>query len=428
MIDYFPQHAELIARRWPAVLACLQEQDVNSVPAELVEGLSSTLAINGIQLTSRHDRIREAERIAAMSSAKEPELTLYGTGLGDVPRVLLKRKRLRRLNIKIMNSAIFALVLHLTEQLDWLSDPRVNLLLAEENELVMLPFLFLSSELELADESSSKIRDRVLIQSRYESLNSVFEQEWIFQRFNENFDLLRQDFDVKDLFGVAQGREAYILATGPTLATHFTRLKQIRDRAERPLFICVDTALRPLLEHGIKPDIVVTIDRNIHHGILNPDWSADITLVYNPMVNNAVLSSWKGKRYGAYEALHMYTELNNKLPRASLYAGGSVIHPATDLAVRMGSGKITLFGADFAYPGGKTHTGWDDGVLGGRACYGHRTVPNGYGQPVRTLLTFSIYLNYMELYIMNHPDVEFRNSSREGARILGTTYHEEFAG
>lgn len=29
---------------------------------------------------------------------------------------------------------------------------------------------------------------------------------------------------------------------------------------------------------------------------------------------------------------------------------------------------------------------------------------------------------------MNHPDVEFRNSSREGARILGTTYHEEFAG
>jgi len=372
MIDYFPQHAELIARRWPAVLACLQEQDVNSVPAELVEGLSSTLAINGIQLTSRHDRIREAERIAAMSSAKEPE-------------------------IKIMNSAIFALVLHLTEQLDWLSDPRVNLLLAEENELVMLPFLFLSSELELADESSAKIRDRVLIQSRYESLNSEFEQEWIFQRFHENFDLLRQDLDVRDLFGVAQGREAYILATGPTLATHLPRLKQIRDRAERPLFICVDTALRPLLEQGIKPDIVVTIDRNIHHGILNPDWSADITLVYNPMVNNSVLSSWKGKRYGAYEALHMYTELNNKLPRASLYAGGSVIHPATDLAVRMGSSKITLFGADFSYPGGKTHTGWDDGVLGGRACYGHRTVPNGHGQPVRTLLTFSIYLNYIQL-------------------------------
>lgn len=428
MTNYFSQHAELIARRWPAVLPHLLAQDIEQVPAELVEGLSSTLSINGIQLTSRHDRVREAERIAAISPTGTTVLTLYGTGLGDVPRVLLKRKRLRQLNVKVLNLAVFTLVLHLTEQLDWLADPRVQLLLPEENELVMLPFLFLSSELELADESSAKLRDRVLIQSRYESLNSHFEQEWIFKRFNENFDLLRQDLDVKDLFGVAQGREAYILATGPTLATHFTQLKQIRDQVERPLFICVDTALRPLLEQGIKPDIVVTIDRDIHLGILNPDWSADIPLVYNPMGINAVLSSWKGPRYGAYEALHMYTELNNKLPRASLYAGGSVIHPATDLAVRMGSSKITLFGADFSYPGDKTHTGWDDGVLGGRACYGRRTVPNGHGQQVRTLLTFCIYLNYMEVYIMNHPDVEFRNSSREGARILGTTYNEEFAG
>ena len=133
MTNYFPQHAELIARRWPAVLPHLLAQDIDQVPAELVEGLSSTLSINGIQLTSRHDRVREAKRIAAMSSAKAPELTLYGTGLGDVPRVLLKRKRLRRLNIKIMNSAIFTLVLHLTEQLDWLVDPRVQLLLPEEN-------------------------------------------------------------------------------------------------------------------------------------------------------------------------------------------------------------------------------------------------------------------------------------------------------
>lgn len=428
MIDYFPQHAELIARRWPAVLACLQEQDVNSVPAELVEGLSSTLAINGIQLTSRHDRIREAERIAAMSSAKEPELTMYGTGLGDVPRVLLKRKRLRRLNIKIMNSAIFALVLHLTEQLDWLSDPRVNLLLAEENELVMSPFLFLSAELELADERSAKIRDRVLIQSRREDLNGEFEDAWVFKRFDENLALLRQDQDVAALFGTMKGREAYVLATGPTLAGHFTRLKQVRERADRPLYICVDTALRPLLEYGIKPDIVVTVDRNIHSGILHPDWSHDIKLVYIPMVDNGVLASWQGPRYGAYEALDTYARLSRKLRRASLFTGGSVIHPATDLAVKMGAGQVTLFGADFSYPGDKSHTGWDDGVLGGYACYGRRTVPNGHGQPVRTLLSFCIYLNYMELYIKTHPEVVFKNSSREGARILGTRYHEEFAG
>ncbi|WP_404839571.1 motility associated factor glycosyltransferase family protein [Aeromonas media] len=428
MTNYFPQHAELISKRWPAVLPHLLAQDIEQVPAELVEGLSSTLSINGIQLTSRHDRMREAERIAAMAPTKVAELTLYGTGLGDVPRVLLQRKRLRRLNVKIMNSAIFALVLHLTEQLDWLSDPRVNLLLAEENELVMTPFLFLSAELELADERSAKIRDRVLIQSRREVLNGEFEDEWVFKRFDENLALLRQDQDVAALFGTMKGREAYVLATGPTLAGHFERLKQVREQAERPLFICVDTALRPLLEHGIRPDIVVTVDRNIHCGILHPDWSHDIKLVYIPMVDNGVLASWLGPRYGAYEALDTYVRLSSKLRRASLFTGGSVIHPATDLAVRMGAGQVTLFGVDFSYPGDKSHTGWDDGVLGGHARYGRRTVPNGNGQPVRTLLSFCIYLNYMELYIKAHPEVVFKNCSREGARILGTRYHEEFAG
>ncbi|MCH7376231.1 DUF115 domain-containing protein [Aeromonas sp. MR19] len=428
MIDYFPQHAELIARRWPVVLACLQEQDVNSVPAELVEGLSSTLAINGIQLTSRHDRMREAERIAAMAPTKVAELTLYGTGLGDVPRVLLQRKRLRRLNVKIMNASIFALVLHLTEQLDWLSDPRVNLLLAEENELVMTPFLFLSAELELADERSAKIRDRVLIQSRLEAINEQFGQDWVSERLSGNLDLLREDADVVELFGSSRGRDAYVLATGPTLAHHLATLKVIYERPDRPLFICVDTALRPLMAQGIKPDIVVTIDRHIHLGILDPRHSFDIALVYTPMVDNKVLSQWQGPRYGAYEALETYAGMQKKLRRAALFTGGSVIHPATDLAVRMGARNITLFGADFSFPEGRTHTGWHDGELGSDARYGRRTVPNGHGQPVKTLLSFCIYLNGIEVYIQRHPEVNFMNSSRDGARILGTRYHEEFAG
>jgi hypothetical protein len=428
MTNYFPQHAELISKRWPAVLPHLLAQDVEQVPAELVEGLSSTLSINGIQLTSRHDRVREAERIAAMSPAGTAVLTLYGTGLGDVPRVLLKRKRLRQLNVKVLNLAVFTLVLHLTEQLDWLADPRVQLLLPEENELVMSPFIFLSSELELADESAAKIRDRVLIQSRLEAINEQFGQGWVSERLTSNLALLREDADVAQLFGTARGRDAYVLATGPTLAHHLPALKRVYDRPDRPLFICVDTALRPLMAQGIKPDIVVTLDQHIHLGILDPQHSSDIALVYIPMVHNKVLSQWQGPRYGAYESLDTYVSLQKKLRRAALFTGGSVIHPATDLAVRMGACNITLFGADFSYPEGRTHTGWHDGELGSKARYGRRTVPNGHGQPVKTLLSFCIYLNGMEVYIQRHPEVNFMNSSREGARILGTHYHEEFSG
>ncbi len=214
-----------------------------------------------------------------MSSAKAPELTLYGTGLGDVPRVLLRRKRLRRLNVKIMNASIFALVLHLTEQLDWLSDPRVNLLLAQENELVMVPFLFLSAELELADERSAKLRDRVLIQSRREVLNGEFADEWVFKRLDENLALLRQDQDVAALFGTMKGREAYVLATGPTLAGHFARLKQVRERAERP---SISVSIRPCghcwsMGSGLislSPWIAIsTVVSSIPTGLMISSWS-----------------------------------------------------------------------------------------------------------------------------------------------------------
>ena len=58
------------------------------------------------------------------------------------------------------------------------------------------------------------------------------------------------------------------------------------------------------------------------------------------------------------------TPVASTAQQGQLYVGGSVIHPAVDLAVKMGAARITLFGADFAFPMNKTHAGWNDGDLG----------------------------------------------------------------
>jgi len=58
MSELFQSNVEVIQRRWPAVAARLLAEDPSSLQADLVEGLGSTLSINGIQLTSRHDRTR----------------------------------------------------------------------------------------------------------------------------------------------------------------------------------------------------------------------------------------------------------------------------------------------------------------------------------------------------------------------------------
>ena len=160
MSEFFQSNAEVILRRWPAVAERLLAEDSGALQADLVEGLGSTLSINGIQLTSRHDRTREARLQADSLPADSPAIHVYGTGLGDLQLELLQRPGVERLHVHILNGAVFALVLQLLDQQAWLADSRVELHYAADLREICLPFFALPSELVLADDYNAKIRDR----------------------------------------------------------------------------------------------------------------------------------------------------------------------------------------------------------------------------------------------------------------------------
>ncbi|AIS14265.1 motility accesory factor Maf-2 [Pseudomonas chlororaphis subsp. aurantiaca] len=429
MSESFEGNAQAIQARWPRLLERLLAEDSAGLQADLVEGLGSTLSISGIQLTSRHDRTAEARTQAASLPADSPVIHLYGTGLGDLQQILLENPALQRLQVHILNGAVFALVLQLLDQQAWLNDPRVELGYAGDLAEIQLPFFALPSELVLADDYNAKIRDRLVseVHLAFNNRDFVADSPEVTQRLQSSAELVTGDSDVAELFGTQPGREVFVIATGPSLERHFERLREIRAQARRPLFICVDTAYRPLLKQGIEPDIVVSIDHRISGLHLPPEKSAAITLVYLPMVDPQILALWQGPRYVGYSASPIYTRMREQLPKAQLYVGGSVIHPAVDLAVKMGAEQVTLFGADFAFPMNKTHAGWLDGELGPQLGSARHWVLDGHGQRVRTQLNFRSYLCELERFIAGHPRVRFYNSSRDGAMIAGTTYHPEFS-
>ncbi|PMY66183.1 MULTISPECIES: motility associated factor glycosyltransferase family protein [Pseudomonas] len=429
MSESFEGNAQAIQARWPRLLERLLAEDSAGLQADLVEGLGSTLSISGIQLTSRHDRTAEARIQAASLPADSPVIHLYGTGLGDLQQILLENPALQRLQVHILNGAVFALVLQLLDQQAWLNDPRVELGYAGDLTEIQLPFFALPSELVLADDYNAKIRDRLVseVHLAFNNRDFVADSPEVAQRLQASAELVASDSDVAQLFGSQPGREIFVIATGPSLERHFERLREIRAQARRPLFICVDTAYRPLLKQGIEPDIVVSIDHRISSLHLPPEKSAAITLVYLPMVDPRILALWQGPRYVGYSASPIYTRMRGQLPKAQLYVGGSVIHPAVDLAVKMGAEQVTLFGADFAFPMNKTHAGWLDGELGPQLGAARHWVLDGHGQRVRTQLNFRSYLCELERFIAGHPRVRFYNSSRDGAMIAGTTYHPEFS-
>ena len=427
MSEFFQPNAQVIQQRWPALFERLMAEDTSVVHAELVQGLGSTLSVNGIQLTSRHDRVHEA-RLQAASLAQKPQLHVYGTGLGDLPTVLLERAGLEQLYVHVLNGALFALVLQLLDQRQWLEDPRVQLFYAGDLSDICTPFFALPAEMLLADDFNAKIRDRLVSEVHLSFNNREFDPHlpFIQQRLQDCLPVLLGDDDVAQLFGTALGREIYVIGTGPTLEQHYERLAVIREKAGRALFICVDTAYRPLREHGIVPDLVVSIDQRIGFQYLPVEASDGIPLVYLPMSDPVLLRAWKGKRYGGYSASPVYAALREQYPRALLHVGGSVIHPAVDLAVHMGAARITLFGADFAFPMNKTHAGWEDGDLGPSVSEARHWVRDGFGQRVSTQLNFRGYLCVLERYIAAHPHVQFFNSSRAGAMIAGTQFNQEF--
>ncbi|MGC5700257.1 DUF115 domain-containing protein [Pseudomonas sp. NFXW11] len=426
MSDSFEHNARLIGERWPAMLPRLLAEDSDALQADLVEGLGSTLSVGGIQLTSRHDRTREAE-LQAASLPEVPVVHVYGCGLGDLQQVLLARPGLQRLHVHILNGALFKLVLQLLEQ-PWLADPRVELLYAGDLQEIQLPFFALPAELVLADEHNAKIRDRLISETHLTFNNRLFagDTAQLAERLAAVEPWVLVDTDVAQLFASQPGRETLVIATGPSLEQHYSALRSLAEGAERPLLICVDTAYLPLQRQGIQVDLVVSIDQRISTRHLPAAGSAGTALVYLPLADPQVLEGWQGPRYVGYSASPVFAQMRQRIARSQLHGGGSVIHPAVDLAVKMGARRITLFGADFAFPLDRTHAGWQDGDLGPQLQLARHWVLDGNGQRVKTQLNFRSYLCELERYIANHPEVAFFNTSRSGAMISGTAWHKDF--
>ena len=72
-----------------------------------------------------------------------------------------------------------------------------------------------------------------------------------------NLPRLASAAGVVELFGLFKGLPAIVVSAGPSLNKQLPLLKALQGRA---VIICVDTAMRPLLNAGIRPDLVAAID------------------------------------------------------------------------------------------------------------------------------------------------------------------------
>jgi hypothetical protein len=414
-----------IAARWPQVARALE-----AAPAVVVEraGTPPRLTVDGIQLASAYDAEAEATLQARSIEAVAREATVFGLGLGHLPRALLARPALERLRVVLLAPGADRAALEHEAGGAWLDDPRLTLALAWEDETPRPPFAVVPSALALAAPAAFPLRDALVI-----GLNRAFsaapwqaQQAELALRIDAHATAFAGDRDIATLFGSAVGQTVLVAGAGPTLASGLAWLAARRVRTPA---IAATAALRPFAHAGLAPDVAVALDPSSdllsHLEHLEPAWLAAIALAHAPIVTPELMGAWPGPRYVFHPERPLYDAISARAPRGRLYAEGTVAHPAVDLAVRMGASHVVLAGLDCAYVGGRTHA---PGAPRDASVGEHRgarlALENGRGELVWSDMNLVGYLRATEAFIASHPEVRISVTSLDGARIRGTTLVE----
>ncbi len=210
-----------------------------------------------------------------------------------------------------------------------------------------------------------------LHEAYYTQVRKAFDEFSVYARVNINTQIAKaEDFTrnafrnlyefiharpVSELFGTARGLPVFIVGAGPSLDKTVAYLREVRDRG---FIIAVDSALATLLHHGIRPDLVVSIDFTKH--TLNYFKDIDtqaLSLVFDLEICPEVLRIFKGQKYAIHLPKKSVSEwvtsvIGNK---GAIDKGLSVSHAAALLATKMEAATIILIGQDLAYPRSQWH-------------------------------------------------------------------------
>jgi hypothetical protein len=152
-----------------------------------------------------------------------------------------------------------------------------------------------------------------------------------------------------------KGKPAVIVSAGPSLRKNKHLLAGLEERA---VLIAVQTTLQPLLDMGVRPQFVTSLD---YHEIcsrffekLPPDLKTE--LVAEPKATEAIFKLFPGPVtvLGNDFAESLVREMGMR--KTTLTAGATVAHLAYYLAEHMGCDPIIFVGQDLAFSDGLCYT------------------------------------------------------------------------
>ncbi|WP_333860858.1 motility associated factor glycosyltransferase family protein [Clostridium sp.] len=225
---------------------------------------------------------------------------------------------------------------------------------------------------------------------------------------------------------INRGIPAIIVSAGPSLDKNIQQMVKYKRYLDKYFIIAGSRTLKAMLQNGIRPDMVVSIDPVYDNYDMMKDYlEEDIPLAFYEYSNRYLIRDYKGKK------IYLSTLLSKTIPKLSglkgVYLGGSVAHTCVDIANFMACSPIILVGQDFAFTYGKHHS--DSSIFHGDKKNRYDAdfnVKDIFGKEVKTNVTLNQFKTKIEEYISFQSrvnNVEFINASY-GAEIKGAPHME----
>lgn len=398
-----------------------------------------------------HSRIDPLEEAAFFAAGVVPqERTLYavlGFGLGYHVQALLDRIPASS-HVVVLEPADFRLSARLLSQppsrsTRWLRDTRLHFLSHHDAQLTpihlantlashrlrsftVVPHVPSMQTAEAFFGSLAREIQRALPPSVRQQLNTLDQMlESDLRNYWANLSASWNEHRASSLEGVWRDLPAVVVSGGPSLDEALPLLPAIRDRI---LLIATGSTARTLLNHGLCPDLVVSVDPhdpNLAHFV---GWDgSQIPLVCYHRFHRGIPRVYAGPLFVFDMQDEPPLPLVEPASPSPFRRGGTVAFSALQLAHLVGANPIAFIGQDFAFARGRTHAAgaiynlsFDENQPLPEECV---RVPATAGGTVLTNRLLHAYLLHMQDYILHYakvkPAVRHINTSTSGALILG---------
>lgn len=243
-----------------------------------------------------------------------------------------------------------------------------------------------------------------------------------------NLRYLYEGYSISELQGILPPDvPVIVVSAGPSLGKNIMDLKEAQGKA---CIIATDTAMKPLLNAGIIPDLFVIVDGLKPAELFEHKDISKCGMVTMTAVSREPMDLHKGKKYFYYSGSVFETNLlrhisameKREVYLPDLPSGGSVATSAYSLGVYMGARTIILIGQDLALTGNKVHV---DGAFANEKCdidmeSGEFVEVDAVGGgKVITRLDFKNYLDWFEKTIETWSHILTIDATEGGALIHG---------